>query len=121
MWGVRQYVRHHSLNESKLELFGREIPPTRMTVRLATGASLTMTKRVVRIYYTLKGVKYDDESIIPDLDDKIDVIRGLLWLRRYDPQASWYRQKVDMPTACSPYGHLMNVPGIPTSMLVYYE
>ena len=92
-----------------------------MTVRLATGTSVIVMKRVVGITYTLKEVQYDDDFIILDLDDKIDVIRGLLWLRRYDPQASWYRQKVDMPTACSPYGHLMNVPGIPTSMLVYYE
>ena len=45
-----------------------------MTVRLATGASVTVMKRVVGITYTLKGVQYDDEFIILDLDDKFDVI-----------------------------------------------
>ena len=48
-----------------------------MTVRLATGASVTVMKRVVGITYTLKGVHYDDDFIILDLDDKFDAILGL--------------------------------------------
>ena len=56
-----------------------------MTVRLATGASVTVMKRVVGITYTLKGVQYDDDFIILDLDEKFDVILGLPWLRRYEP------------------------------------
>ena len=66
-----------------------------MTVRLATGASLTVMKRVVGITYTLKGVQYNDDFIILDLDDKFDVILGLLSIRRYEPQVSWHRRTVD--------------------------
>ena len=45
-------------------------------------------KRVVGIIYTLKDVTHDDDFIVLDLDDKSDVIFGLLWLRSYYPQVS---------------------------------
>ena len=102
------FVRRQSMNDSELNLFEREIPPTTMTVRIATGASVKVMKRVVGITYTLKEVHYDDDFIILDLDEKFDVILGLPWLRRYEPQVSWHRRTVDMPVACSPYGHLIN-------------
>ena len=91
----------------------REIPPTSMTVRLATDASVTVIKRVVGTTYTLKEVQYDDDFIILDSEDKFDVILGLPWLRRYEPQVSWHRPSVDLPAACSPDGHLMNVLELP--------
>ena len=77
-------------------------------MRLASGASVIVMKRVVGITYTLKRVQYNDDFIILDLDDKFDVILGLPWLRRYDPQVSWHRRTVDVPVTCSSYGHLMN-------------
>ena len=77
MWGVENFVRRQSLDKRELEYVEREIPPTRMTVRLATGASVTVMKRVVGITYTLKGFQYNDDFIILDLDDKFDVILGL--------------------------------------------
>ena len=42
-----------------------------MTVRLATGASLTVMKRVVGISYTLEEVQYDDDFIFLDLDENL--------------------------------------------------
>ena len=62
----------HSLDDSKLTFIERDISPTWMTVRLATGASVTVMKHVVNITYTLKEVKYDDYFIILDLDDEFD-------------------------------------------------
>ena len=76
------FVLRQSLNDSDLNYVERKIPPTRMTVHLATGASVTVMKRVVGITYTLKEVQYDDDVIILDLDEKFDVILGLPWLRR---------------------------------------
>ena len=78
-------------------------------MRLATGASVTVMKRVVVLSYTLKEVQYDDDFIVLDLDDKFDVILGLPWIRRYELQVSWHRRSVDMPATCSPDAHLMNV------------
>ena len=43
------------------------MPLTRMTVRLATGASVTVMKRVVGIQYRLKGKQYDGDFIVLDL------------------------------------------------------
>ena len=54
-------------------------------MRLATGASVTVNKRVVGIHYTIEGKEYDDDFIVLELDDKFDVILGLPWLRRCDP------------------------------------
>ena len=63
----------------------------RMTVRLATGATVTVIKRVVGIItYTLKGVQCNDDFIVLDLDDKFDIILGLPWLIRYESQVSWH-------------------------------
>ena len=49
------FARRQSLEAGSLNFMEWKIPPTRMTVRLATGASITVKKRVVRIHYTLKG------------------------------------------------------------------
>ena len=63
------FVRSQSLENREFEYIEREIPPTRMTVRLATGASVTVIKRVVVITYTLKEVQDNDDFIILDLDN----------------------------------------------------
>ena len=70
------FVRRQSLDNDKLKYIEREIPLTRMTVRLATGAPVTVMKLVVGICYTLKEVQYHDDFIVLDLDDKFDVILG---------------------------------------------
>ena len=103
------FVRRQSLEDRRLKFVERDTPPTRMTVRLATGASITLMKRVVGIHYTLEGDEYDDDFIVLDLDDKFDVILGLPWLRKYEPRVSWQHRSVQMPAACSSDGHLMNV------------
>ena len=78
-------------------------------MRLATGASIKVDKRVVGLHYTLQGKGYDDNFIVLDLDDKFDVILGLPWLRKYEPWISGQHRTVKMPAACSSDGHLMNV------------
>ena len=69
-------------------------------MRLATGASIKVDKRVVGLHYTLEGKGYDDDFIVLDLDDKFDVILGLPWLRKYEPWISWQHRIVKMPAAC---------------------
>ena len=76
------FVQRQSLDNNKLKYIEREIPPTRMTVRLVTGTSVTVMKRVVGISSTMKEVQYDHDFILFDFDDKFDVILGLPWLRR---------------------------------------
>ena len=48
------FIRHQSLEDSLLRYVERELPPTRMTVHFATGASMAVTKRIVGIHYTLE-------------------------------------------------------------------
>ena len=93
-------MQRQSLDDSKLTFIERDISPTWMTVRLATGASVTVMKRVAGITYTVIEFQYDDHFIVLDLDDKFYVILGLPWLRRYEPQVSWHRRSVDIPVTC---------------------
>jgi hypothetical protein len=103
------FIRRQSLDELSVPYTEVEIPPTRMTVRLATGASVKVMKRVVGLHYTLEGEEYDDEFIVLDLDDKFDVILGLPWLRLYDPQISWRDRSVKISATRASGGHLMSV------------
>ena len=64
-----KFVRRQSLEKRRLKFVERDIPLTRMTVRLATGASITVEKCVVGIHYMLEGEQYDDDFIVLDLDD----------------------------------------------------
>ena len=77
-------------------------------MRLATGASIAVMKRVVGFHYTLKDLQYNDDLIVLNLDDKFDVILELLWLRRYEPRVSWQHRTVKMPATCSSDGHMKN-------------
>ncbi|CAI5703143.1 unnamed protein product [Peronospora effusa] len=84
------FVRRQSLDDRRLKYVERETPPTRMTVRLATGASVTAKKRVVGIQYTLEGKKIN-------MAQKVRAMGQL------------EHRTVKMPAACSSDGHLMNV------------
>ena len=64
------FVRLQSLKDRRLKLVERVTPPTRLTVRLATGASIAAMKRVVRFHSTLEDLQYNDDFIVLDLDDK---------------------------------------------------
>jgi hypothetical protein len=102
------FVRRQPLEDLALKYVEREIPPARMTVRLATGASVKGMKRVVGLHYKLDGNEYGDDFIVLELDDKFDVISGLPWLRRYDPWISWRHRSVKMPAALTSKDHLMS-------------
>ena len=58
------FFRRQSLEDRRLKFVERITPPTKLTVRLATGASITVEKRVVGINYTLEGEQYDDDFIL---------------------------------------------------------
>ena len=103
------FVRRQSLEAGIFDFVEREILSTIMTMRLATGASISVKKRVVGIHYTLKDEQYDDDFIVLDLNDKFDVILGLPWLRRYEPRLSWQHRSLTIPATCSSYNHLMKV------------
>ena len=77
LWGVEQLCTTPIARQQRARIYRARDPSNEDDVRLATGASVTVMKRVVRITYTLKGVQYNDEFIILDLDDKFDVILGL--------------------------------------------
>ena len=103
------FIRRQSLDARRLKHVERDIPRTRMTVRLATGSSATFKKRVVGIHYTLEDKQYNDDFIVLDLDDKFDVILGIPWLRKYEPFINWQDRSVTIPATCSTDGHLLNI------------
>lgn len=77
------FLRKATLDETYIKFIEREIPPTKVKVRLATGKIVSTRKRVVRLAYTLEGLQLDDDFIVLDLDNKFDVILGMPWLKRH--------------------------------------
>ena len=75
LWGVEKLCATPVANDIKLKFIEREISPTMMTLRLATGTFVTVMKGVVEITCTMKEAQYD-------------VIVGLPWFRKYEPQVS---------------------------------
>ena len=70
-------------------------------LRLLTGASVTVMKRVVGISYTLKEVQYDDEFIVWDLDD----ILMLSMVYRGSEGTSDKSAGIDKVSICLPLVH----------------
>uniref|UniRef100_A0AAV1U8M7 Uncharacterized protein n=1 Tax=Peronospora matthiolae TaxID=2874970 RepID=A0AAV1U8M7_9STRA len=105
------FIRRQSLEDSRLNYVEREFPPTRMKVCLASDALKTVNKRLVGIHYTLEEKQYDDDFIVPDLDDKFDFILGLPRKRKYQPWISWQHRSVRMLAVCSSDGHLKHILG----------
>ena len=68
-----------------------------MTVRLATGASITLNYLNSGIFNILVDKQNDDLFKVLDLDDKSDGILGLPRLRRYMPSVRWRHRFVKMP------------------------
>uniref|UniRef100_A0AAV1UIL9 CCHC-type domain-containing protein n=1 Tax=Peronospora matthiolae TaxID=2874970 RepID=A0AAV1UIL9_9STRA len=62
------FVRRQSLEDGHFKFSECDTPPTRMTVRLTTGASVTVMKRSVKIHYALEDTQYDDDFVELDLD-----------------------------------------------------
>lgn len=83
------FVRLKTLEESYLKYSEKDIPPTKVHVRLATGKVVSVKKRVVELDYSLDGLTLHDEFIVLDLDDKFDVILGMPWLMAHDPLVDW--------------------------------
>ena len=67
------FFRRQSLEDRRLKFVERNIPPTRVTARFATGASITGMEGVVGFHYTLEDLQYNDDFIVLNLDDRFDV------------------------------------------------
>ncbi|RKH75572.1 hypothetical protein D7Y13_44660, partial [Corallococcus praedator] len=66
-----------------------------LSVRLATGATVTIPKRVVRTRFELDELSFEDEYIAHDLDDKFDVILGIPWMSKHQPTIDWVNLSID--------------------------
>ena len=65
------FVRRQSLEDRRLKFVERVTPPTKLTVHLATGASIALMKYVVGFHYTLEDLQYKYDFIILDLNDNL--------------------------------------------------
>ena len=91
------FVRSQALSRIPSEcITQKESTPSTLLVRLATGSTVQVEKRVVAIRYTLQGKELNDEFIVLDLDDKFDVILGMPWLSTQHPTVDWSSRSVDL-------------------------
>ncbi|GMF54814.1 unnamed protein product [Phytophthora fragariaefolia] len=88
-----KFVRLQSL--ARLDFEEVELPRSLLEVRLATGVVVrTEEKRVVRARFLYEEKKFVDELIVLDLDDKFDMVLGMPWLARHDPEIDWAKRTV---------------------------
>ena len=91
------FVRAQALRRIPPEcITQKESAPSTLLVRLATGSTVQVKKRVVTIRYTLQGRKLNDDFIVLNLDDKFDVILGMPWLASQHPTVDWSTRTLDL-------------------------
>ncbi|KAF1324665.1 reverse transcriptase, partial [Globisporangium splendens] len=101
------FVRAQSL--LRMRFVEVETPRSELSVRLATGATVTVLKRVIRIRFSAEGMSCEDDFIVLDLDDKFDVILGIPWMSKHKPTIDWHnlsigwkkQHVVDIATVCN--------------------
>ncbi|POM60046.1 LOW QUALITY PROTEIN: reverse transcriptase [Phytophthora palmivora] len=76
------FVRQQSLHSFDFEEV--KIPRSRLKVRLAVGA-VVKTERGIRSRFSYKHWVFVEGFIVPDLNDKFDMVQGMPWLTRHDP------------------------------------
>ncbi|KAE8996977.1 hypothetical protein PR001_g19709 [Phytophthora rubi] len=87
-----KFVRLQSL--ARLDFEEVVMPRSLLEVRLATGVVVRTEKRVVRVRFSYRDKKFVDEFIVPDLDDKFDMVLGMPWLARHDPVIDWTKRTI---------------------------
>ena len=91
------FVRSQALRRLPSEcVTQKDCTPSTLLVRLATGSTVQVRKRVVVIHYTLQDKELNDEFIVLDLDDKFDVILGMPWLSTQHPTVDWSTRSLDL-------------------------
>ncbi|KAF1316914.1 reverse transcriptase, partial [Globisporangium splendens] len=94
------FVRSHVARElAKVISEESHSSDSKITVRLATGATVTTTKYVTRLRVTHDGCQTEGDFIWLDLDDKFDVILGMPWLKKCQPIIDWNKQSISYPAA----------------------
>ncbi|KAF1321596.1 reverse transcriptase, partial [Globisporangium splendens] len=92
------FVRSHVARElAKVISEESRSSESKITVRLATGATVTTEKHVTRLHVTHDGRQMEGDFIWLDLDDKFDVILGMPWLKKYQPIIDWNQQSISYP------------------------
>ncbi|KAG2777502.1 hypothetical protein Pcac1_g12302 [Phytophthora cactorum] len=84
------FVRQQSL--PKLNFEDVDTPRSVLEVRLATGATVRIEKRVVRVLFSYKLRVFVKNLIVSDLDDKFDLMLSILWLARHYPVVNWEKR-----------------------------
>ncbi|GMF46532.1 unnamed protein product [Phytophthora fragariaefolia] len=86
------FVRLQGL--ARLDFEEVEVPRSILEVGLATGVVVRTEKRVVRAHFSYEEKKFVDVLIVPDLDDKFDMVLGMPWLARHDPVIDWAKRTI---------------------------
>jgi len=67
---------------------------TKLVVRLANGATVTVPKRTLRMCLRYGEFASEDDFLVIELDEKFDVILGMPWMTRHQPVIDWETQSL---------------------------
>ncbi|OWY97602.1 hypothetical protein PHMEG_00031829 [Phytophthora megakarya] len=73
-----------------LDFEEKHVPRSKLEVRLATGAIVKTEKCVIRKRFSYKHLVV----LVLELDDHFDMVLGMPWLARHDPEIDWEKRTV---------------------------
>ena len=88
------FVRSGALISLGVPLDGGVPSTSKLIVRLATGSTIEVPKRTILLNLTCGTFVAEDEFIVLDLDDKFDIILGMPWSARHQPEIDWEHQSI---------------------------
>jgi hypothetical protein len=69
------------------------IPSQEIIVRLATGIKVRTPKRTINMELSLGTFNETDEFTVLKLDNKFDILLGICWCARHEPEVDWKNQQ----------------------------
>jgi len=88
------FIRRETLQRLGLINKVWNVKHSKLSVRLANGASVESPKQVVRLRLTLDSFEFDIDFVVFDLDERFDVILGMPWLTRHQPSIDWKAKSI---------------------------
>jgi len=89
------FVRAQTLSEHSIAPTMASLTSPPLLVRLADGTTLNVPKQTISL--SLSGFSGEDTFLVMNLDERFDLILGMPWLIRHNPQVDWPSQSLSFP------------------------
>ena len=88
------FVRRAALKGYRASSNGYDSSDEQLCIRLANGSTIRVPKKTVPLHLSYETFSAEDDFLSLDLDDRFDIILGMPWLIKHQPQIDWDKQSV---------------------------